>query len=102
MNQGIITQIIGPVVDAVFSKKLPGIYNALYILLSNGKKLTLEVEQHVGNGEVRSIALASTDGITRGTVVYDTGAPISVPVGPETLGRIVNVLGEVLEEGRSE
>ena len=100
MNQGIITQIIGPVVDAVFSKKLPGIYNALYILLSNGKKLTLEVEQHVGNGEIRSIALASTDGITRGTVVYDTGAPISVPVGPETLGRIFNVVGEVIDEGK--
>jgi F-type H+-transporting ATPase subunit beta len=99
MNKGKVTQIIGPVVDVIFDKELPEIYNALEIKV-NSKKIILEVEQHIGANEVRCIALASTDGLTRGTEVVDTGAPISVPVGEETLGRIFNVVGEVVDEGK--
>lgn len=100
MNKGIITQIIGPVVDVMFEKELPEIYNALKIKMEDGKELTLEVEQHLGANEVRTISLASTDGLTRGTQVEDTGAAISVPVGPETLGRIFNVVGETIDGGK--
>ncbi|HEX9756249.1 MAG TPA: F0F1 ATP synthase subunit beta [Nitrospiria bacterium] len=104
MNKGHIVQVIGPVVDVEFPiKKLPNIFNALQIKLKgDGKKapaqLVLEVAQHLGENRVRGIAMSSTDGLVRGMEVLDTGAPISVPVGPEVLGRIVNVLGEPIDQ----
>ncbi len=94
---GTIKQIIGPVVDVAFdSQHLPDIYNALEV--TNGEKtLVLEVEQHLGSGLVRTVAMGSTDGLQRGLEVKNTGAPISVPVGEETLGRIFNVLGQPVD-----
>jgi len=97
-NQGVVKQVIGVVVDVYFEDKLPEIYNALEIDL-HGKKLTLEVEQHTGSNLVRTVAMGSTDGLKRGDKVIDTGTAISVPVGQETLGRIFNVLGEVVDGG---
>jgi F-type H+-transporting ATPase subunit beta len=97
-NLGSVKQIIGVVVDVYFADKLPEIFNALEIEL-NGKKLVLEVEQHIGSNVVRTVAMGSTDGLGRGTQVVDTGFPISVPVGKETLGRIFNVLGDVVDGG---
>lgn len=96
-NIGIITQVIGAVVDVKFPGDLPAIMNAL-TTYNEGKKLVLEVAQHLGEGEVRTIAMDSTDGLVRGQKVEDTGAPISVPVGRETLGRIMNVIGEPIDE----
>ncbi len=95
---GTIKKIIGPVVDVFFGEALPGIYNALVVTL-NGKDITLEVEQHLGGGMVRTVSMDTTDGLSRGMEVRDTGAPISVPVGQETLGRIFNVLGETIDDG---
>src|ERR1700754_2620437 len=93
-TQGIITQVIGAVIDVKFpSGQLPAILNALETT-NNGSRLVLEVAQHLGESEVRTIAMDSTDGCTRGQEVKDTGAPISMPVGRETLGRILNVIGE--------
>lgn len=97
-NLGQVKQVIGVVVDVYFEDKLPEIYNALEIDLQ-GKKLVLEVEQHIGSNLVRTVAMGSTDGLSRGEKVVDTGAPISVPVGEATLGRIFNVLGEVVDGG---
>ena len=97
MNKGKISQIIGVVVDVHFESELPGIYNALEIKLPDGKKTILEVQQHLGSNSVRTIAMSSTDALERGTEVIDTGKPISVPVGPETLGRMYNVVGEVID-----
>ncbi len=96
---GTITQVTGAVVDVHFEVEddLPEILNALETD-NNGKKLILEVEQHLGENTVRCIAMDSTDGLTRGQEVKDTGAPIMVPVGPETLGRIMNVVGEPVDE----
>jgi F-type H+-transporting ATPase subunit beta len=94
---GKITQVISAVVDVRFDGHLPAILNALETT-NDGKRLVLEVAQHLGEGVVRCIAMDSTDGITRGQEVKDTGSPISVPVGPETLGRIVNVIGEPIDE----
>lgn len=98
-NTGRITQIISAVVDCEFDpKKLPPIYNALIVIQSsNNNKLVLEVQQHLGEGVVRTLAMGSTDGLKRGTVVTDTGAPISVPVGEGVLGRLFNVLGETID-----
>jgi F-type H+/Na+-transporting ATPase subunit beta len=96
-NVGKITQIIGAVVDVQFDSDLPNILNALECK-NQDKRLVLEVAQHLGEGTVRTIAMDSTDGLVRGTDVVDTGAPISVPVGPETLGRIINVIGEPVDE----
>ncbi|MGE5539548.1 MAG: F0F1 ATP synthase subunit beta, partial [Gemmatimonas sp.] len=96
-NVGKITQVIGAVVDVQFESDLPQILNALE-LQNQGKRLVLEVAQHLGEGTVRTIAMDSTDGLIRGQEVADTGAPISVPVGPETLGRIINVVGEPVDE----
>ncbi|HVX58473.1 MAG TPA: F0F1 ATP synthase subunit beta [Candidatus Saccharimonadales bacterium] len=94
---GKITQIVGVVVDVEFSvDKLPAIYNALKLEL-NGEELTLEVAQHLSESSVRAIALGSTDGLERGTEVTDTGAPISVPVGKKTLGRMFNVTGQPID-----
>ncbi len=98
-NIGKITQIISAVVDVVFenSEELPAIYNAL-TCENNGKKLVLEVALHIGEKTVRTIAMDSTDGLTRGVEVIDSGAPITVPVGEATLGRIMNVIGEPIDE----
>ena len=98
MSKGKITQIIAAVVDVKFeSGHLPAILSAL-TTQNDGKTLVLEVAQHLGEGEVRTIAMDSTDGLVRGQEVIDTGAPITVPVGRETLGRIVNVIGEPIDE----
>lgn len=98
-HRGVVSQVMGPVVDVRFDDGgLPSINNALEIPLKN-KKLTVEVAQHIGDNTVRCIAMASTDGLQRGTEVTDTGAPISVPVGRQTLGRIFNVLGETVDNG---
>ncbi|HWT98475.1 MAG TPA: F0F1 ATP synthase subunit beta [Terriglobales bacterium] len=94
---GKITQVTGAVVDVHFEGDLPPILNALH-LQNNGNLLVLEVAQHLGENTVRAIAMDSTDGLVRGTEVTDTGAPISMPVGPETLGRIVNVIGQPIDE----
>ena len=94
---GLVTQVMGPVVDVGFEEGcLPSIFNALTMPIG-GRTLTVEVAQHIGNNTARCIAMASTDGLQRGTAVTDTGAPISVPVGRETLGRIFNVLGEAVD-----
>ena len=94
---GTITQVLGAVVDVRFEGELPLILNALH-LQHEGKTLVLEVAQELGESTVRTIAMDSTDGLVRGQEVIDTGQPISVPVGPETLGRIVNVVGEPVDE----
>ena len=94
---GKITQIIGPVVDVHFANGLPSILNAL-VCEHQGRRVVLEVAQHLGEGIVRTVAMASTDGLVRGIAVEDTGKPIMVPVGPETLGRILNVIGEPIDE----
>ena len=96
-NSGKIKQILGAVVDVTFDEKLPQILDALVIKHEN-KDLVLEVAQHLGENTVRTIAMDSTDGLVRGQNVVDTGNPISVPVGPETLGRILNVIGEPVDE----
>ena len=96
-NTGIVTQIIGPVVDIKFEKSLPAIYTALTIQREGQETLYLEVEQQLSETEVRCIALDSTDGLSRGAVAQDTGAPITVPVGEETLGRVFNVLGQAID-----
>ena len=95
--QGKITQIIGAVVDVSFESDLPEIYTALEVN-NDGNKLILEVAQHLGENAVRTIAMDATEGLKRGDEVKNTGAPISVPVGPETLGRIINVIGEPIDE----
>mgnify|MGYP000568965994 CR=1 FL=1 len=94
---GKITQIIGAVIDVTFESDLPEIYTALEVS-NDGNKLVLEVAQHLGEGSVRTIAMDSTEGLKRGDVVTNTGEPILVPVGPETLGRIINVIGEPIDE----
>jgi len=95
--KGKITQVIGAVVDVQFDDHLPEILNAL-TTENNGKKLVLEVAQHLGENTVRTIAMDATEGLVRGQAVVDTGAPISVPVGNATLGRILNVVGEPVDE----
>src|ERR1043165_9342782 len=94
---GRVTQVIGAVVDVAFEGELPKILNALETD-NNGNRLVLEVAQHLGENEVRTIAMDSSEGLVRGQQVTDTGAPISVPVGNETLGRIINVIGEPVDE----
>ena len=96
-STGKIKQVIGAVVDVSFDGKLPAILNALETE-NEGKKLVLEVAQHLGENTVRAIAMDSTDGLVRGKEVVDTGHPISVPVGPETLGRIIDVIGNPIDE----
>ena len=105
MNKGKIKQIIGPVVDVYFDSQLPKIYTALKIDLTKldiksnqTKSLILEVQQHLGSNLVRTIAMGSTDGLKRGVEVENTNAPISVPVGRETLGRLFNVLGQTIDK----
>src|SRR5580692_6600051 len=103
MNKGNIVQVIGPVVDVEFpdEKTLPKIYNALeieYAVNGNPTKLTLEVQQFLGESWVRSIAMSSTEGLKRGMSVTNTAAPISVPVGEGVLGRVFNVTGDAVDE----
>jgi F-type H+/Na+-transporting ATPase subunit beta len=106
MNQGKIVQVIGPVVDVEFEPgKLPPIYSALEVpgagstdVFAYSAKLVLEVSQHLGESQVRTVAMAATDGLTRGMPVNDTGQPISIPVGKETLGRIINITGEPVDK----
>src|SRR5215831_15227599 len=101
MNKGKIVQVIGPVVDVEFTDKLPAIYNALtidYKVQNQPTKLTLEVEQHLGDNWVRSVAMSSTEGLKRGLEVIDTGAPISMPVGEEVMGRVFDVTGNPVDE----
>ena len=94
---GVVCQVMGPVVDVRFEEGcLPAIYNALKIPIGE-RTLTVEVAQHIGDNTARCIAMASTDGLKRGTPVTDTGKAISVPVGRETLGRIFNVLGDTVD-----
>ena len=96
---GKISQVIGAVVDVEFDGELPAIQNALEVK-NNGQRLVLEVAQHLGESAVRTIAMDATEGLVRGIDAVDTGAPITVPVGPETLGRIMNVIGEPVDEGK--
>ncbi|MCZ6742743.1 MAG: F0F1 ATP synthase subunit beta [Alphaproteobacteria bacterium] len=96
-NVGRISQIISAVVDVRFDGELPPILNAIECQ-NHGKRLVLEVAQHLGQSTVRTIAMDSTEGLVRGLEVVDTGGPITVPVGPETLGRIINVIGEPIDE----
>jgi len=98
-NTGYITQIIGPVIDVVFPNgKLPKIYNAITVTTAD-KSVTCEVQQLLGDNKVRAVSMSATDGLQRGLEVVDTGAPISVPVGSSTLGRIFNVLGVPVDNG---
>ncbi len=97
-NKGQVSQIIGPVVDVNFeNSELPNIRNALYLTRDDGNRLVLEVAQHLGENAARCIAMDSTDGLQRGHVVVDTGEPICVPVGKETLGRMFNITGEPID-----
>ena len=102
MNKGKIVQVIGPVVDVEFTQKLPPIYTALHVefdVPGEGKvKRVLEVEQHLGDGWVRTVAMGSTEGLKRGYEVFDTGAPISIPVGDGVMGRVLNVTGDPVDE----
>ena len=94
---GKISQVLGAVVDVAFEGELPAILNALEVD-NSGNRLILEVAQHLGENVVRTIAMDTTDGLVRGQSATDTGSPISMPVGPETLGRIMNVIGEPVDE----
>lgn len=95
MSDGIVVQVIGAVIDVEFSREsLPKIYDALQV---EGEGLVLEVQQQLGDGIVRTIAMGQTEGLKRGAKVSNTGAAVSVPVGEETLGRILNVLGEPID-----
>lgn len=101
MSEGEIVQVIGPVVDVKFpiDKNLPDINNALRVIKSEDESIVLEVTLELGDGVLRTIAMESTDGLRRGMKVEDTGAPISVPVGEDTLGRVFNVLGQPIDGG---
>src|SRR5690349_8709019 len=102
MNKGKIVQIIGPVVDAEFTTQLPAIYNALtveYDLPGQGKvKLTVEVQQHLGDNWVGAVAMSTTEGLKRGMEILDQGAPISMPVGEAVMGRVFDVTGQAVDE----
>src|SRR5512134_2999219 len=101
MNKGRVVQVVGPVVDVEFPEMLPGIYNALtveYKVDSQPVKLTLEVQQHLGDNWVRTISMSGTEGLKRGYQVTDTGGPISVPVGDGVMGRVFDVTGSPVDE----
>ena len=105
MVEGKVIQIIGPVVDCLFDEdKIPPIYNAIHIKDDGSKTgkaidVTAEVQQHIGEGRVRTVALEPTEGMVRGMSAFDTGAPITIPVGPATLGRVMNLLGRPVDKG---
>jgi F0F1-type ATP synthase beta subunit len=96
--KGKISAVIGAVVDVQFEGDLPKILNALEVEDVGDRRLVLEVAQHLGGSNIRAIALDSTEGLVRGQAVRDTGSPIMVPVGAATLGRIINVIGEPIDE----
>jgi len=97
-NKGYVTQIIGPVLDIAFTEgNLPPIYSAISIALDENESTIVEVQQLLGDNKVRAVSMRSTDGLKRGTEAIDLGAPISVPVGTTTLGRIFNVIGEPVD-----
>ena len=96
-NTGKILQIIGAVIDIRFDGEMPALYNAIHVPRPDGEKATLEVAQHLGDNVVRTVAMNSTDGLVRGMEAIDTGAPISVPVGEGTLGRMLSVLGDPID-----
>src|SRR5687767_10142726 len=101
MNKGKIVQVIGPVVDVEFADTLPAIYNALtveYKYLGQPARLTLEVQQHLGDNWVRAVAMSTTEGLKRGMEITDTGAPISMPVGEAVMGRVFDVTGNPVDE----
>src|ERR1044071_3901519 len=101
MNKVKIVQVIGPVVDVEFPEQLPAIYNAISVefdVLGKTTRLTLEVEQHLGDNWVRTVAMGSSEGLKRGYEVIDTGKPISMPVGEGVMGRVFNVTGEPVDE----
>ena len=99
LNKGYVTQIIGPVLDIKFTEgELPPIYSAIKISLDDGSDIIVEVQQLLGDNQVRAVAMRSTDGLKRGVEAVDLGTPISVPVGTPTLGRIFNVIGEPVDE----
>src|SRR6202034_3140481 len=100
MSKGKIVQIICPVVDVEYPGELPAIYNALtveFTVLGQAVKLTLEVQQHLGDNWVRAVAMSSTEGLKRGYEVTDTGAPISMPVGEGVMGRVFNATGDPVD-----
>lgn len=97
MNKGLISKIVGVVVDIEFSKQVPEIYNALTVARPDGSELVLEVQQHLGAKAVRAIAMGMTEGLSRGLEVVDTGKPIAVPVGEKTLGRMFDVVGQPID-----
>jgi len=98
-NKGYVSQIIGPVLDIEFpSGNLPPIYSAIEITTETGGTTIVEVQQLLGDNKIRAVSMRSTDGLTRGTEAIDLGAPISVPVGTPTLGRIFNVIGQPVDE----
>src|SRR5438034_8226213 len=98
-NVGKVVQVIGPVLDVEFEPEhLPELYNAITLTLDSGR-LVAEVEQHIGRNQIRAVAMSSTDGVVRGMDAIDTGQPITVPVGKPALGRILNVIGEPVDEG---
>lgn len=99
LNKGYVTQIIGPVLDIKFTEgQLPPIYSAIRIPLEDGTETIVEVQQLLGDNSVRAVSMRSTDGLKRGVEAIDLGAPICVPVGTTTLGRIFNVIGEPVDE----
>jgi len=102
MNTGTVVQVIGPVIDVRFPDEVPAIYNALKVHIGEGdsrREVVCEVQQHLGDDKVRAVAMDSTDGLARGVEVLDTGAPITVPVGERTLGRLINVTGDTIDHG---
>src|ERR1700690_3951255 len=103
-NVGEVEQVTGVVVDAIFPEQLPGIYSAVKVEMAGdadreASELICEVQQHLGDNRVRTVAMDATDGLQRGARVIDTGGPITVPVGDGTLGRIFNLLGEPIDQG---
>ena len=103
MNTGTVVQVIGPVIDVRFPDEIPAIYNALTVGIDSGdgqlKQVVCEVQQHLGDDKVRAVAMDSTDGLARGTEVVDTGVAMTVPVGEQTLGRLINVTGDTIDHG---
>jgi F-type H+-transporting ATPase subunit beta len=103
MNTGTVVQVIGPVIDVRFPDEIPAIYNAITVGIDSGdgqvRQVVCEVQQHLGDDKVRAVAMDSTDGLARGVSVIDTGVAMTVPVGEQTLGRLINVTGDTIDEG---
>jgi F-type H+-transporting ATPase subunit beta len=101
MNTGTVVQVIGPVIDVRFPDEIPAIYNALKVRIGEGEgnEVVCEVQQHLGDDKVRAVAMDATDGLARGTEVIDTGQPMTVPVGEQTLGRLIDVNGVTIDKG---